>query len=473
MPSSGSHGAHRSHTQTTAGPANSNSQAPRVSTESSRRQTGTAATRNEQHDKDRTRRVLTYYTHAIVTFHTFGIPLSAGLTLEYYYNSLFVTTPLSQLVLVVGIQWIGIFAMEMLAWWSYEWKHWRWSYLAVSLMLVLCHGVMAQGARPWGLSLGMRALSGICLGFLRSMTLCCLASHYNGNIAEISTQSGGAALLGALVHSLVAWSFFRRDNYKGFAWAQFYIVLFTLAPTIGGLFPAREQDDTEDRTAKQDPQRPRLMHRRSSTAMHALPGKFGIPKKTSLDIAGDCLLLAGFFLVFTYVFVWPVFFPLLLSNRPIYEFPDFAAYWLLGAFGAGTLTAAFFAHPCPRRGLGIINTFTAASIIAGCLLIIAAWVLNFWIWGIITIIYGLCLGPLLALHRKVFDLLCMYWTKMSLFPAGLGVLALAGIGVVALMIESSGSSSVALTVSGAVMLLGGVCLAVGRWVKYPTRYVVI
>lgn len=475
MPSSASYGARNNHARIAVGPANSNSQGgrPRASTEVSRRQTGAAATRDEQPNKDGTRRVLAYYTHAVVTFHTFGIPLSAGLTLEYYYNSLFPTTPLSQLSLIVGIQWLGIFALGDLAWCAYRWKHWRWTYLAVSLMLVLCHAVMARGVNPWGLLLGMRLITGLCLGFLRSMTLRCLASHYNGNTAEVSTQSGAAAFLGALVHSLVAWSFLRMDNYKGLAWTHFYIVLFTLPPTVGGLFPARDQESTEGNISKRDPQIPRLMHRKSTRALQSLPGKFGIQKKFSLDIIGDCLLLAGLFLVFAHVFVWPIFFPLLLPSRPLYEYPDLAAYWLLGTFGAGALTAAFSARPWPRRGLGVVNTFTTAAILAGSLLIIAAWVVNFWVWGVISILYGICLGPLLALHRKVFDLLCKYWTKMRLFPFGLGVVAFGGVSVAGLMIQNLGSGSVALTVSGVVMLLGGCCMAIGRWLKYPTKYVVI
>ncbi|KAF9741135.1 hypothetical protein PMIN01_00674 [Paraphaeosphaeria minitans] len=474
MPTSGSYDAGRNITRTSAGLTNSSSQVqrPRASTEVSRRQTGTATARDEQSNKDRTRRVLAYYAHAILMFHAFGIPLSAGLTLEYYYNSLFLTTPLSQLTLMVGIQWLGIFALGPLAWCAYRWKHWRWTYLAVSLVLVLCHAVIARSAKPWGLSLGMRALTGLCLGFLRSMTLRCLASHYNGNTAEVSTQSGAAAPLGALVHSLVAWAFLRMDNYKALAWANFFIVLFTLAPTLGGLFPAREQESPEGDAQKRNPQIPRLVHKRPTSAMQALPGKLGIQKNPGIDIIGDCLLIAGLFLVFAYVIVWPVFFALLLSSRPLYEYPDFAVYWLLGSFGAASLTAAFFAHPWPRRELGVVNTFTAAAIIAGALLIVAAWVVNFWVWGILSVLYGLCLGPILALYRKVFDLICKCWTKMRLFPDGLGIVAFGGISVVGLMIETLGNGSVALMVSGVVVLLGGCCMAVGRWLKYPTKYIV-
>ncbi|KAF2449165.1 hypothetical protein P171DRAFT_480270 [Karstenula rhodostoma CBS 690.94] len=475
MPSSGSYGSRRNHIRTAAGFSSSNSQVgrSRTSTELNRRRRGTATAGDEQPNKDRTRRVLAYYTHAVVTFHTFGIPLSAGLTLEYYHNSLFLETRLSQISLIVGIQWLGIFALEDLAWRAYRWKHWRWTYMAVSLVLVLCHGIIARDAKPWGLSLVMRALTGFCLGFLRSMTLRCLASHYNDNAAEVSMQGGAAGLLGALVHSLVAWTFLRMDNYKGLAWANFYVVLFTLVPTLGGLFPAREQESTDGDTPKRDRQIPRLMHRKSTRATQSLPGKFGMQRNTSLDIIDDCFLLIGLLLVFAHVVVWPIFFPLLLSSRPLYEYPDFAAYWLLGTFGAGALTAAFFARPWPRRGLGVVNTFTAAAILAGSLLIIAAWVANFWVWGIISVLYGLCLGPLLALHMKVFDLLCKYWTKTRLFPFGLGIVVFGGVSVAGLMIQDLGSGSVALTVSGVVMLLGGCCMAVGRWLKYPTKYVVI
>lgn len=473
MPSSGSYGSRRSHSRTVTGYVNSSSGRPRPSTVFNRSQAGTAASQDEQPKKDRRRRVLAYYTHAIVTFHTFGIPLSTGLTLEYYHNSLFLTTPLKQLSLVVAIQWVGIFALEQVAAGTYRWKHWRWSYFAVSLVVILSHVVMARGARPWGLSMGMRALTGLCLGFLRSMTLRCLASHYKNNITEVSMQSGAAGLLGALVHSAVAWSFLRMDDYKSLAWANFYIVLFTVGPTLGGLFPATEHEIVEADASKHSRSIPRLRHRKSTRANHSLPGKFGTQTNSALTTIGDCCLLVGYFLVFAFIFVWPTFFPLLLSSRPINEYPEYAAYWVMGTFGAGTLTTAFFAHSWPRRGLGVVNTFTAAAILAGCLSIIAAWVIHFWVWGVISVLYGLCLGPLLALHRKVFDLLCKYWTRMRLFPAGLGVVAFGGISVAGLMIQSSGGGSVALTVSGAVMLAGGCCMAFGKWLRYPAKYVVI
>jgi hypothetical protein len=445
----------------------------RASTEVDRSRTDTTGSRDEQSKKARRRRVLAYYTHAIVTFHTFGVPLSAALNLEYYYKSMFLMTSLKQLSLVVGVQWLGIFALGDLAALTYRCKHWRWLYWAVSLVLVLCYGVMARGVKSWVLSLGMRALSGLCLGFLRSMTLQCLASHYNGNIAEASTQSGAAALLGALVHSLIAWTFLRTDNYKRLAWTNFYIMLFTLMPTLGGLFPATEHENAEADSAKRDRRIPRLTHRKSIRAMPSLPDNSSIQMDSALDTLGDWTLLGGLFLIFAYALAWPMFFPLLLSSQPLYEYPDYAAYWMLGTFGAGAVTAAFSAHPWPRRGLGVVNIFTAASVFAGCLLIIAAWVVNFWGWGITSVLYGLCLGPLIALHEKVVDLLCRHWTKRRLFPFGLGIVAFGGINVVGLMIQSVGDGSVALTVSGVVMIVGGCFMAIGRWLKYPTKYVVI
>lgn len=476
MPSSGSHESHRTTLRTLQSHVNSTLHIghSRPSTELNKSQASAADSRDKQFKKDRRRRVLAYYTHAIVAFHAFGFPLSGGLILEYFHNSLFLTTPLRYISVTVAIQWVGTFAMEPLAAATYRWKHWRWCYFAVSVALVLCHAVMARGVYPWGLSLGMRALVGLCLGFMRSTTLYCLASHYNDDIAGVSMQSGAASMAGALVHSLVVWSYLRVHEYRCMAWAAFYIVLFTLVPTLGGLFPATMQENTGiDNPKRPGISIPRLGHRKSTQTTQSQLGRNSTQVNSTLSNIGDYCLLYGYSLVFAYMFVWPIFFPLLLSSRPIYAFPEYTTFWLLGTFGAGIVTAAVFARAWPGRELGVMNAFTAAAIFAGCLVIIAAWLVDFWSWGLVSVMYGLCLGPLLALHRKVFELICRYQRRVRFLSAGLGVVAFGGVSITGLMIQASGNGSIALTISGAMMLVGGLCMGLGRWLKYPTKYVVI
>ncbi|KAF1964504.1 hypothetical protein BU23DRAFT_604757 [Bimuria novae-zelandiae CBS 107.79] len=471
MPSSGSYGMRRNVSRLDVAPNKPN----RPSTEISRSQTATATAQDDQAKQDKTRRVIAYYTHALVTLHAFGIPLSAGLTLEYYFNNCFVTTPLANLGLIFGIQWIGIFAMEPLAAVMFRWKHWRRASISVAVITVLCHAVMARGTRLWTLTLGMRALLGVCLGFLRSVTLRCLASHYNDDIAGSSMQSGAAAMLGAVFYSLIAWVFLRRDNYKNLAWANFYIVLFTLTPALAGLFRAPMLENIAAGIPRQKRSMPILRHHKSARTMQSQHEFEEAVTQTNpkLALVANSCSLGGYVLIFAFVFVWPTFFPLLFSSRPIYEYPEYADYWLIGSFAAATFTATLFAHPWPRRGLGVVNAFTAAGIFAGSLLLIAAWTPNFWVWGVISVLYGFCLGPLLALHRKVLDLSCKYRTTTVPFPAGLGILAFGGIGLSSFMIQKSGSGSLALTVSGAAMVVGGCCMMVGSWLKYPKKYVVI
>lgn len=389
MHSSDSYGVQR--TVSGVGHANSNSRVtrPRLSPEISRSQAGKSTSQNELNRQDRKRRVIAYYTHALVTFHTFGIPLSAGLTLEYYYNTLFVTTSLKNLVLIFGIQWVGIFAMELLAAGVFRWKHWRWASIGVTIMIIVCHGVMARAAKMWTVALGMHAVVGLCLGFLRSVTMRCLSSHYNNDVAAVSVQSGAAAMLGALVYSLVAWSFLRVDKYQKLAWANFYIVLFVLSPAIAGLFKATKLNN-KSVTPKHERLVPRLRHRKSTQAIQLQSEVRPVRRNSKTSLFGDGCFLGGYFLVVAFAFVWPTFLPLLFTSRPLYEYPEFAAFWLFGLFSAAAMSATLFTSSWPRRGVGVVNTFAAAGIFAGALLIIAAWAANFWIWGLISVLYGLC-----------------------------------------------------------------------------------
>lgn len=474
MPDSNAHGIWNIFSQPSAG-AIVPSQAghSRSFTDIDRSQVSTAIPQAKQAKQDRRRRVIAYYTHAVVNFHTFGIPLSGGLILEYCYNGLFLTVPLDHLALVCAIQWIGIFAMEWLAASAFEWKHWRWVSVSVTVVFLLCQAILARGARPWTLALGMRALEGFCLGFLRSTALQCLASHYNDNIAAVSMQSGAAAMLGTLIYSLMAWAFLRKGDYKKLAWAEFYIALFGLSPALAGFFLASRVDESEVRLPRKERSIPRLRHRSEKIEMRLQTDQGLLRRKLKYPHIEDYFLISGLFLIVAFQFVWPTFFPLLFTSFPIYEYPEYASYWFFTTFIAATITSTFFARPWPRRGLGVVNTFAAAGIFAGSSVLVAAWVPNFWIWGVVCVVYGLCLGPLLALHRKVFDLLGMYWKKAGILSTSLGFAVFGGISLAGLMIQKSGGGSIALTVSGVAMIVGGGCMAVGRWLKYPTKYVVI
>lgn len=408
----------------------------------------------------------------MINFHTFGIPLSSGLILEYYYNNLFLEVPINEIALVFGIQWIGLFAMEWLVVKTFRWKHWRWASVSVTIILILSRAVVARGSRPWMLLLGMHALEGLCLGFLRSTSLRCLASHYNDDVAAVSMQSGAAAMLGGLFYSFVAWIFLRTDNYQGMVWANFYIVLFALSPALAGFFQASKLDN-EVKKLKRTRSIPRIRHQRSTSAIQSEAENQAMQENFKYDGLGTYLLLGGYFLIVTFVLVWPTLFPLLFASRPIYEYPEYAAYWSFSMFATATFTAVIFARPWPHRGLGVVNIFTSAGIFAGCLIIIAAWTPNFWMWGIVSVLYGLCLGPLLTLHMKVFNLLCRYWTKARYLSAGLGVFVFGGVGVAGVMVQGYENGPVVLTVPGGVMVVGGFCMAMGKWLKYPVRYVVI
>ena len=398
--------------------------------------------------------------------------MSDGVVLEYCYNNLLPGTLISEIALIFGIQWVGMFAMEWLVVRIFRWKHWRWASVSVMIIIILCHSVIARRSRPWTLLLGIHALEGFCLGFLRSTSLRCLASHYNDDIAAVSMQSGAAAMLGGLFYTAIAWIFLRTDSYKGMAWARFYVVLFTFSPALTGFFQASKLDD-QARNLKRRQSIPKIRHHKWAPTAQSEAEKQATQQNPTYDGLGTDLLFGGYFLIFTFVFVWPTFFPLLFTNRPIHEFPEYAAYWIFGTFAAATITSTLFARPWPHRGLGVVNVFTSAGIFAGCLVIIAAWIPSFWVWGIVSVLYGLCLGPLLTLHRKVFDFLCKYWTSAKFFSAGLGIFALCGVSIAGFVVQRYGDAAVALTVSGGVMVVGGFCMAVGRGLKYPVRYVVI
>lgn len=439
---------------------------PELLTDQSRK--GASASQTNDARSSRTRRVLAYYAHAIITFHTYGIPLSSGLHLEYYFNTLFPTQPLEYLSLIVGIQYVGLFGMDELAAYAYKWKHWYWTIIGAATAFLFSQAAML-GAKPWwGLFLS-RMLSGICLGYLRSLSLRCLASHYRNDVAFVSKQSGAASMAGGLVHSLVAWAMLREGKFHGLLKVNIGMTVPTLFLALACMSRASGSDaEAPKRVGKLT-----LRHRQSSSQIPLQWERQGPKGHPTL---ADSFLVSGYLIVFFSVFVWPTFFPLLVCSQPMYKFPEYASRWMFGMFTAAIPTAIWFAHERPNLGIGVVNTFTASAIFAGFLVLTASIVQNAWVWGFIGVLYGLCLGPIVALHKKVLDIMLRDrdgWAERTLTSVAMGIAAFGGISFAGVLIPLTGSPLAALLVSGVVMILGGVCISVGRWLKYPARYVVV
>jgi len=440
----------------------------RGSTSESRAQTSAkdSNTNSPRHQakRDIRNRVIAYYVHAVVAFDAYGIPLSSGPYLEYYYNTLCPTTRLTHLALIFGVQYFGTFAAESWAIFFYGGKHWRWSFYCACAFAVLCQLLAAfPFSKHWGINLAVRGLSGIFLGYLRGMSLLCLASHYHDNVAVVSMQSGAAAMAGAAVHSIVATLFFRDRHYRQLTWVNFGIVALSLTLSIPFMNKSIKQISTSSD-----------LKRNQSLALHSTP-------QTSRHAHNAGILFTiGYLLIFFTAFVWPTFFPLLFSSHPIYEFPYQATHWLLALFGAAALASAYIGSLHLQRHLGAVNTFTAASVYAGLILLAAAWNPGFWVWGILTVLYGFCLPAILVLHTKVVAVFLgreprrgWRWLGVHGFAFGRGVAILAGIGVAGMFIEATGRADVILGYCGGLLLVGGAMVGAARFCRYSERYVVV
>jgi hypothetical protein len=397
-------------------------------------------------DRDRhqgRRRVFAYYGHALIVFNVYGIPLSFGPYLEYYYNSRFPTTSFDQLTTIPACQILCIFSVSALAPQLYRCGTF-YSALPAGILIAICFAISPIFDKWWLVLIIRGIFMGSMLGILRGVGLLCLASHYRNNFPLVSTQSGVAAMVGAASYTLLAWAGLRHDHYKALEMANFGLSLSTLLVATVLLQKARLCPNLALITAQ--PER--------------------TPRKP-----GNIMFHAGYLFVFFSSFLWPIFAVVLVSSSPSNQFPEFGAYVLLSTFAAGVVSSIYSGSAFARRKLGPLNIFISSSIVAGCCTLSPVWAPYYYIslaWGCL---YGLMLGSLLTLHIKVTTV--FHGSGTSYHPDMLwgfqvvsiltGLCAGAGTSLAGVFVSTNGDFKVVFTVCGGLMVVGGGLMGWGRW----------
>ncbi|KAF1957213.1 hypothetical protein CC80DRAFT_387915, partial [Byssothecium circinans] len=219
---------------------------------------------------------------------------------------------------------------------------------------------------------------GAALGFLKSMGLLVLASHYKNNVALASMQSGFAALTGAAIYTPIIHFGLSRDNTVVAGISQFGISLGTLMLASCMIRRSRRYDFIPTPET-------------SSSSRHHQP----TTQKSHL------IFTLSYFPTFSALFIYPTFFPLLFTSAPSVSTPLAAILWSTCSLLAGAVSAAYFTSDFCRHRLGPVNTYIAFCILAGLALVNPAWMPYPLVLGPACVVYCVCLGPLLGLCGKV------------------------------------------------------------------------
>ncbi|KAF2130549.1 hypothetical protein P153DRAFT_375269 [Dothidotthia symphoricarpi CBS 119687] len=308
---------------------------------------------------------------------------------------------------------------------------------------------------------------GTALGAIFTISTLVLSSHYKNNFPLVSMQSGFIGLTGAVVHTIIAWQCFRRqeEGHKPFAHATsagITVITLIIAYT---LMTKLEPDETRPWTKKYQ------------IAMQ-LPKSW----RQILNENGTRWFIPGYMLIFYGLFTWPTYLILIQSSSTSHSWPDDGAYALLATLGAAALSATIVAQPHFRRRLGPVNTFILATVFAGVSSIPHVWMPNFWMQIGCAAAYGVLLGAILTLHNKVTA--TFHWgdeswhvdmpARAAVMMALGGMSAAAGLMVTAFILEYfERGEKMALMISAGALVLGGLLVGVARWRRCRRFYVAI
>ncbi|KAF2874393.1 major facilitator superfamily domain-containing protein [Massariosphaeria phaeospora] len=407
-------------------------------------------------EKEWTSRKRTYCAQALILFNAYGIPLSFGPYLEYYYNTMYPHTPLWQLSLIPAVQVFLLFSMGPVGRWLYDHRVYRTSIFFATLLGSACLAVAGSNCRQfWQALIAQGVGLGVSLGILLAIGRLSLSSHYKNNFPLASMISASAGFVGALVYTAVGYGCLRVNKIMLLSWLNAAITLATLLVALG-------------------------LVRRSKR--YTLPAGPPTPILSIFRNTSSSLFLVGFFCVFFSLFAWPVHIVLFLSNGPGHIWPETATIILMATFGIAIFFAAYAANPYSRRSFGPVNTFIAASLLGGLCPLSPAWMPFSEVVSGYSVAYGTVLGAVLALHVKVISVFCSGDGKVFVdMPTQVSrVMSLAGlvaaVGIVAMSaLATAGEQGLAWawTVSGLVMFVGGLLVGVARWLRCRGFYVAI
>jgi MFS family permease len=282
------------------------------------------------------------WAQALVLFNVVGIPLSHGVYLEQYYSSALPASSLSALSVTPALQILCILGTPLPIGWMYYCRGrrsgWRLTFLLATL---LAFG--AQLGLQWiksyvAIMLLQGLVLGAALGTLFTLSTLVLSTHYRFNLPLVSMQSGAMGFLGAIVHTIVARQ--RSGTVRYVPAANAGLLLGTSLVAYGLM--RRVEEDTP-------------LNRFSSALK--LPSSISKIRKER----GTILFVLGYMLVFSSIFIFPVYIVAILTQSPSLITPQRGTWILATTFATAACSACISANPTARKRLGPVNTLQLAS----------------------------------------------------------------------------------------------------------------
>lgn len=272
-------------------------------------------------------RIHTYTSHALTLTTVYGIPLTSGLWLEYYYTSVFHHTSLLLVSSIFGAQFACLCTGSALSEATFtRWPHtWRLQMSLGAACVCAAWGVLFLTApRAWSEVLCHGVLTGTGLGVLGASSTRTLSTHYNGDVGLTSGLCSAAGFAGAVVYAVATWDCLRRDEMR-------LACGVTLGLMVGTLLVAICLS-----TPHSPPPPPPPPSSPSTHTTHSSPHR-----------RPTFLLLAA--LVFGLAVLIPLYVPLLLTQSPSAHRTDTGVYALLSLFTTALLSSTFLPRLAPSR----------------------------------------------------------------------------------------------------------------------------
>jgi MFS family permease len=458
------------------------------------KETQVSAENAKKWKKSRNDRKQSYIAQASILFNVWGIPLSFGPYLEFYYTNRW-RHPVLQVSSIIAVQIFCLLGAGVPVLWLYQHEYWRTTIIVASFTAIACQWVLYICTQWMAILLVQGFGIGTSLGTLYSMGTLILGSHHKNNYPLTSMVSVSASFLGAVCYTCIALVPMGSPSLLKTAYViNATITTFTL---LSACFLMRRSDVTSSKTTIKITSSGNTTHKTTTimtnnycTLKRALPSPGHC---NPLLESGTWLFAVGYILTFTGLFIYLFYSVLLTPTSPSYTFPITPTWHLIITYAVATLTAPFAANMRLRCTLGSVNTFIAATFVATACIIVPVWFPYPGVGIPYNILYGIALGTILPLHTKALSV--FHWSKFSYhddMPARVAVVqAVAGlfvaIGIVwtGWVVDHTGERGrfvwkdtglgfgVGGTVAAYVMLGGAILMMWARWRRCPRFCVII
>ncbi|KAF2203349.1 MFS general substrate transporter [Delitschia confertaspora ATCC 74209] len=390
-----------------------------------------------------------YSAQALILFNVWGIPLSFGSYIEFYWNNHLYDEGLFAIISIFAMQLFGILSFSLITGSLLESSRYTekpilWT---AASGVIACQFLLSICTKWHQIFIVQGVVLGICLGMLLVTSTMALATHFDNYISVASTISSSIGPIGAIVFTITTHFLFQHDDsgFKPSCYANGTLSFVTLG--IACML---------QRPAYSGPQIIRPMLRESLDAM--------------MKEKGMMAFTLGYMCIWSVLLVWPTYIVLYIAQI---TWPHTGSTVLLTSLVC-TYLAHFFASK--RRILycwGAVNMVIASSLLCAISYFAFAFNPSLIVYWVFSPIYFFAMGVVTCLYVRLPPIFTWMGGEMKDDPICMAViLTLAGISavvgqvIVALVILNTvEGAKMGMVVSGSVMLLGSVSLGVARGMR--------